>query len=183
MPRTFVAIELPSSMKEKIKNISHGITGARWTPMDQLHLTLRFIGDISEKTMGRVHEALSRVRAAQLCFSLKSVGCFPARKRPRVLWVGIDNQQSVMQLQSHVEAAVQSAGVEAQQRAFHPHITVARFRNGSTPAVVIPFLQQHALFATESTSVTRFALFSSKLTPRGAVHTKEHEYAFTHTGM
>lgn len=180
MPRLFVAADLPLKVREKIKNISHGFVGARWTPIEQLHVTLRFIGDVPESTMERLSEYLERVDNEQIDFSLKGVGCFPTRKRPRVIWVGVrDHEGGLEALHKEVEQSVQAAGFEPEKRGFHPHITIARFRNGIEPSTLVPFLQQNALFESEPIDVTCFHLYSSKLTRNGAVHTKERTYSLT----
>ena len=176
MPRIFVAIDLPDPVRQRIADLCYGVNGARWVPIDQMHLTLRFAGEVDETTFSDVVEALVNVEEAPFVLALKGSGHFPPRRDPRVLWIGVQENPVLARLGQKVEDALAEVGVETEDRKFHPHITVARLRDFTKPNDVIPFLQQTALFTVESIPVREFHLYSSELSRDGATHTIERTY-------
>jgi len=175
MPRLFAAIDPPESIREQISDIYEAIRGAKWTPQNQLHLTLRFIGDVSEDTAEKIDGSLRTVKFEPFDMQIKSVGFFPPRKEPRVLWCAIAANENIIRLQKRVERAVAAAGAPPAERKFSPHITVARL-NGSPPQKIAGFLAANALFQTEPFTVSEFFLYSSVLKREGALHIKESRY-------
>ena len=178
MHRLFVAIDLPSPAKESLAKICFGVPGARWVPAEQLHLTLRFIGEVEGTLFREIREALAEIDLSPFPLRLRGFGCFPPRKAPRVLWVGIDENETLIQLRNRVEAILVRQGVEPEHRKFAPHITIARLKE--TPLVRLTnFLAGNSLFATEPWEVTEFHLYSSSLSDKGAIHTLEASYPLT----
>jgi len=175
MTRLFVAIDMPESICGDISEIYEAIPGARWTPENQLHLTLRFIGDVNNGTAQLIDNSLRLVKFAPFTMQLQSAGFFPPRREPRVLWCGIAANENLIRLQKHVERAVAAAGLPPAERKFSPHITVARL-NGSPPQKLAAFLCTNSLFKTEPFLVSEFYLYSSVLKREGALHIKEAEY-------
>ena len=175
MYRLFVAVDLPSEIKKEIGTISFGLPGARWIPADQLHLTLRFIGEVDGNLFKDIKEMLSSVTTEPFAMRLKGVGHFPPRKRPRVIWVGIEANDSLLRLRGKIESVLVRRGLEPEGRKYSPHITVARLKD--TPAVKAGnFIAANGLFASPSFTVQEFLLYSSKLTAKGAIHTIEAVY-------
>jgi len=175
MYRLFVAIDLPLSERAKLAGMFFGIPGARWVPEDQLHLTLRFIGEVDGGVFRDIKETLADIKVAPFTMQLKGFGCFPPRKQPHVLWVGVDKNDQLMHLRNRVEAAVVKAGIPPEQRKFSPHITLARLKD--TPlSKLTNFLSGNGLFASEPFTVNEFVLYSSVLSPKGAIHQVEAEY-------
>ena len=125
--RLFIAIELPADLKRALGRLRVEIPGARWVPAEQIHLTLAFLGEVEDAALGRLVEELSRIQASgfELCFT--GTGCFPGRRRPRVLWVGLKPQAHLIDLESRVRAVVLASGIPQEERPFSPHITLARF--------------------------------------------------------
>ena len=179
MIRLFAAIDMPENIRGDISEIYEAIPGARWTPENQLHLTLRFIGDVNEDTAQIIDNSLKTVKFAPFTMQLQSVGFFPPRKEPRVLWCGIAKNENLMRLQKHVERAVTTARLPHADRKFSPHITVARL-NGSPPQKLAGFMATNSLFKTEPFWVSKFILYSSVLKREGALHIKEAEYTLSH---
>lgn len=173
--RLFVAIDLPDEVRQSVADICRGLPGVRWLPPDQLHLTLRFIGEADDAVNATIHRGLAAIDFPPLPLSLQGVGCFPSLQRPRVLWVGVRGGESLPQLQQRVEAAVVAAGVPAEKRPFSPHITLARLRE-HREADVAPFLTRNASFHNEPFTVDAFHLYSSVLTAKGAIHRREASY-------
>ncbi len=176
MPRLFVAIDLPERIKDDITATYMALPGARWVPEDQLHLTLRFIGEVPGDAAERVRNALRPVAGPSFTLSLKGIGFFPPRKDPHILWVGIVENEEIIRLQARIERAIIAAGIDPDNRKFHPHITVARLK-GTPPQKVAVYVTHHSLFATESFAVSSFLLYSSTLGKEGAHHVKEATYA------
>ena len=176
MYRLFVAVDLPEGVKKEVQAICRDLPGARWVPGDQLHLTLRFIGDADEKLFQGIRERLGRVRGKPFSMGLGGVGHFPPGKRARVLWVGVEETDALFALQSEVEQALVAAEVPPEERGFSPHITLARFRE-PFPGIASLFEERHAGFVTDRFAVTEFHLYSSVLSPKGATHRREATYS------
>ncbi|KAF0220873.1 MAG: hypothetical protein FD174_870 [Geobacteraceae bacterium] len=182
MYRLFVAIDLPDDAKEVLRAICHGLPEARWVPLDQLHLTLRFIGDADEHAFAAIKAALGEVEGAPFHLALRRIGHFPPGKRMRVLWVGIEACEALTKLQQDVELALGTAGVPPEERPFSPHITLARFREPPLGGIA-PFEERHRDFALPPFTVNAFYLYSSVLSPKGAIHTVEATYPLTKSGI
>lgn len=175
MTRLFVAVELPEAVREELGRLCGDVPGARWAEPDDMHLTLRFIGDVDGLGFEDVAGALASVRAASFEMVLRGVGHFPPRGEPRTLWAGVERSEPLTLLHDRIESALTRAGIEPERRKFHPHITLARLR-GSPARAVGSFLARHALFHTLPIPVEEFHLVSSKLTPKHAVHRTEESY-------
>ncbi|HEY6839557.1 MAG TPA: RNA 2',3'-cyclic phosphodiesterase [Geobacteraceae bacterium] len=175
MYRLFVAIDLPQETKESVRAICHGLPEARWVPQEQLHLTLRFIGDADSRLFAAIKACLLEVKGESFSLTLAGIGHFPPGKRARVLWVGMERCETLLKLAQDVECALVSAGLPREERPFSPHITLARFRE-SPAGGIAPFEERHREFALPPFPVNVFHLYSSVLTPKGAVHTREASY-------
>ena len=175
MIRLFVALALPDRVAEGLVMMQSGVPGARWSTREQLHLTLRFIGDVDERDANGIDEALSTIAAPSFMLELKGVGAFGGRN-PRAIWAGVAANEPLLHLQRKIESAVQRLGLPAEERKYTPHVTLARLR--ATPAGrVIDFLADHSLYASGPFEANQFALFSSRLTPNGSIYVAEREYA------
>lgn len=175
MPRLFVAIDPPLAIRERLAALCRGLPGARWVEPEQLHLTLRFIGDVDGSVLTSVREALAEVRAEALSLQLEGIGFFPPRGNPRVVWVGIRKNEPLLRLHHRIESVLVRAGLAPEERKYSPHITLARLKN--TPASRIgAYLAQHGLFSSEEFQVNEFLLYSSVLNSRGARHYIEEGY-------
>ena len=128
MYRLFVAVDLPHEAKEALRVVCRGVPEARWVPLEQLHLTLRFIGDADDAMFAAIKGALAGVKCPPFDLALEGVGHFPPGKRARVLWVGMEHNETLLRLAKEVELALETAGVSPEDRPFSPHITLARFR-------------------------------------------------------
>lgn len=176
MPRLFVALDLPETLKNTLNAICRGIPGTRWLPPNQLHLTLRFIGDVDDSTFREIKNGLSSNDLPPISCHLSGIGCFPSKGRPRVIWVGVrDEATGLTTLQRQVEKDIRKLRLSPEERPFTPHITLARLKNPPREAVT-DFLSRNADFQGGLFCVTAFHLYSSRLTPRGAIHTLEQSY-------
>jgi 2'-5' RNA ligase len=175
MQRLFAAIELPDSVKDQLMALGAGLPGAKWRKRDQLHLTLRFIGEVHGGVARDVDEALACVRAPNFSIALRGIGHFGDRKRPRILWTGVDSSESVRFLNERIERALIRIGLEPERRKFKPHVTIAKL-SGTRMHQVEHFEAEHLTFATAPFQVDKFTLFSSFLASDGAIYTPEADY-------
>lgn len=178
MPRLFVAIDLPPETRHSLAGLCFGIPGARWVDPEQIHLTLRFIGDVDGAVFHDIRDGLAGIQAHHFQLRLRGVGHFPPRKEPRVLWAGIEPSDPLILLRKKIESTLTGLGLPAEARKFSPHITLARL-NRSPVHKVGQFLAGNNLFSTEPFTVQEFFLYSSFLRANGAIHTIEADYPLT----
>jgi 2'-5' RNA ligase len=174
MHRLFVAIRPPEAVRSKLLQLMGGVSGARWQSEDQLHLTLRFIGEVDRHLARDVDAALSGIRHPAFTVAVSGVGTFERRGAPATLWAGVKPEDAVRSLQKKVEQALARTGLEPERRAYSPHITLARLPRGSGP--LGGFLQQPGVASAAEFEVTEFRLYESRLTPEGAVHSVVERY-------
>jgi 2'-5' RNA ligase len=175
MIRLFVALPLPDTIAEGLLAMQSGVPGARWSTREQLHLTLRFIGEVDGRDADAIDETLASVSAPRFTVELKGVGAFGG-KNPRALWAGVAPNDSLIHLQRKMESAIQRLGFPAEERKYTPHVTLARLR--ATPAArTMDYISDHALYASGPFAADRFILYSSKMTPHGSIYVAEREYA------
>lgn len=175
MPRLFVAIDLPENIQERLSSLCCGLPGARWVQPEQMHLTVRFIGDVGSSVFRDVQEALTAVKAKSFSLQLDGIGFFPPRGKPRVVWAGIRRNEHLLQLRNRIESVLVQAGLDPEGRKFSPHITLARLKN--TPSAKVgAYLAHNGMFMTEEFQINEFLLYSSVLNSKGAKHYIEAEY-------
>ena len=173
MSRLFVAIDPPDAVRKELGGLRAALNGARWVDTPQLHVTLRFIGDGETESVGN---ALALVRFSAFSISFAGVGRFPPRRSPRVLWAGIEPEESLRTLQTKVEAALRGAGIAPDEKPFSPHLTLTRLGDGASPREVEEWLDERKRFRSASFRIAQFFLYSSRLGPGGAQHTRERSY-------
>lgn len=167
MSRLFVAFTPPEDVRRAAARLCRDMRGARPVPLDQMHLTLRFLGDVPDEEAALIAEGLETVRADRFEIRLEGVGSFG--RPPRVLWAGVAPKEPVVRLHEAVEAALEGLAPEPEDRAFSPHFTLARLKN-APPVQVRAFLAENAAFVTEPFEVCELVLYSSVLSPQGATH-------------
>lgn len=172
--RLFVALVLPDQVAASLALIQSGVPGARWTTREQMHLTLRFIGEIDGRDAAAVDDALSTIWAPIFRLSLKNVGQFGGRN-PSALWAGVEHNDALFHLERKIESALQRAGLPPETRKFTPHVTLARLK-GTPRGRVIDYLTDHALFASPPFEVRGFILYSSQLSSSGSIYRAEKAY-------
>lgn len=177
MHRLFVAIRLPRPIREQLLDLMGGVRGARWQSDDQLHLTLRFIGEVDRHIAQDVHAALGGIHHPPFSIALNGIGTFERRGQPSVLWAGACPQEPLKALHKKVDQACARAGISPDRRAFHPHITLARLKRDAGP--VDSLIEQFGGVASEPFTVDSFSLFESDLTPEGAVYSVVERYSLS----
>ena len=175
MYRLFVAIDLPDDVKNRIADIGRDLPGARPVPREQLHLTIRFIGDADEETFASARKTLAGIMGVSFPLTIRGIGHFPPGKHPRVLWAGLEDSPPLMELQRQVELALVEAGIPPDARRFFPHLTLARLKD-TPPARIAALEERFKDFGAAPFAITEFYLYSSVLTRNGAIHTREGTY-------
>ncbi len=173
--RLFIAIDLPHPLQKKLSAFKQEFLHCRWVPEDHLHLTLRFVGDAEEELAKNIQLSLQSIQAQPIELSLIGLGCFPNERYPRVLWIGMEANQGLEKLQKTIEQKLQELGIFAETRPFTPHITLARFKSPN-PKGLSNFLAHHGGFHSDPFRVEEFYLYSSTLSPKGAIHEKIGTY-------
>lgn len=176
MIRLFVALRLPDAARRRLEGLRGGVPGARWQTAEQMHLTLRFIGEVDGAAFGEIRDALARIEAAAFSLEFRGVGHFPPRGPARALWAGVTADPALTRLRERVEAAVTGLGFAPERRNFVPHVTLARFGARVPARRLQGVMADHALFAAGPFPVRSFALFSSRIGAHGAHYTIEARY-------
>ncbi|HTQ33896.1 MAG TPA: RNA 2',3'-cyclic phosphodiesterase [Stellaceae bacterium] len=174
MLRLFVGIEFPPELRLRLSLLQSGVAGAKWVDPGNFHLTLRFIGEVDEGTAADVDEALLRLKARRFSLQLAGAGVFGGDK-PRQLWVGVEREPALSNLQSKIETALIRIGLPPEPRKFSPHVTLARLREPKR-ADIQQFLAAHAPFRAEPLRVERFSLIASYPTKAGSVYEDQADY-------
>lgn len=174
--RLFLAIDAPAPLATALLGLMQPAAGFAWTPPDQLHLTLRFLGDTPEASIAPLCERLRAIRVARFLLPVGSLGVFPPHGRARVLWCGIGaGQPRLHLLRQHIDDTILALGLAADQRRFVPHFTLARL-GAAAQAQGPRWLDRHRGFSTAPFGVERFTLYAGELRPSGAVHTAIEEF-------
>ncbi len=175
MTQLFLGLAPPEDIRAWMAGLCAGVPGARWVAPENIHLTLRFIGEVEPETARDLTTPLARIEAPPFDLTLKGLGHFGSPRRLRSLWVGVDPSPPLMALQEKIEAAVQRAGFAPEGRNFTPHITLARFKSG-TRVKLGDYLSGNALFTAGPFTVDGFVLFSSHLSHKGASYAIEQVF-------
>lgn len=178
MPRLFVALVPPADVTERLCQLMGGVPGARWQTPEQIHLTLRFIGEVCASQQRDFEDALAPIDLPPFDLSLEGVGHFGDKRRPRLIWAGVAPNPSLNRLREKVERALTLAGLPASSQKFHPHVTLARLKQAPMSHVG-RFLAANSPFLSRPFRIDGFTLFSSRLGAGGACYFPEAEYLFS----
>jgi 2'-5' RNA ligase len=146
--RTFIAFDTPRPIREKISELQTELkktdADVRWEPIEKFHATIKFLGDVNEAILPAVLTKIQSVVESHTSFEVvyTTLGCFPHRKNPRVLWVGCENTDGTLELlKTRLDVELLSFGFEAEQRQFHPHITLGRIKSSKGLKNLTPMLE------------------------------------------
>jgi 2'-5' RNA ligase len=180
--RAFIAVELPFEIRKtvcaatsKLRNEIGALV--RWVPIENMHLTLKFLGDVSPTNMDMLSQMLGAETDLFNCFDLRlnGIGSFPSLKRPRVIYVGIQAPVVLESLQRGIESASRRLGYESEERGFSPHLTIGRVKQNVTATeqqLIRRALEEAQIEALGTTRVDSVELFKSDLSPTGSVYTR-----------
>ena len=202
--RSFVAVELPEPILEAVGQLSGRLraSGARatWVKPENMHLTLRFLGEVDEENINRLKAILSDSYRGMSPFTLsvRGVGAFPNMRRPSVVWVGAvvarearsqvelgneralgnEGAEAIETAYLAAESAARAIGLAPEEKAFHPHLTLARIRDAREAPPLVACLERERDFCAGDFTVHSVSLFSSRLTPHGPIYQRLEEFTF-----
>lgn len=175
--RLFVAIRPAAPVRARLLGLAIGIPGARWQSNDQIHCTLRFIGEVDHHQAEDIAALLGHVRHPAMTLALGSVGTFERGDRIDTLWIGVQPREPLKTLHDKIDRVLRQAGIAPDPRAFVPHITLARFgRRASPPGDIASRI---APPPAEPFAATAFDLCESHLGSEGAVYETVARYPLT----
>lgn len=175
--RLFISLSLPEPCREELIKLQDRRPGIAWTPPDQIHLTMRFVGEVDADLSGRIEESLAKVAVEPFVLPLERVGRFPPRGPYRVLWAGVGNGHTrLFQLRQRIDDALLAAGWRGDLRGFDPHITLGRVKEAERVEVE-RWLEKHDSFEGPPFRVQSFDLMQSELQSTGAVHALKRRFS------
>ncbi len=177
MIRLFIAIAVPSPLSLLLSDMGRSIQGARHIPPGQIHLTLRFIGNTDEPTRQLIESLLAGIHFPSPRVELSGTGFFPPHGSPRIIWAGLKRDTSLHKLKRMLDTQLLAAGIQRDQRRFSPHITLARPKTISFERIS-QFIRETEDFTADTFYPDHFHLYSSRLTPKGPIYTREKSYPF-----
>ena len=176
--RAFIAIELPDKIKEELSQLQSDLKSigadVNWVKPDNLHLTLKFLGQIKESQISTLKDTLTKSISplSRFTFRLEGLGAFPKMDHPRIIWVGVDQgKEKLVELAEKVEQACDPLGVQKEERPFSVHLTIGRVRSNRFLAELAKHLEKNSFRAGGPVEVTEIILFQSVLSPAGPIYT------------
>src|SRR4051794_6024744 len=174
MHRLFVAIRPPEPVRDVLIDAMDAGADFRWQDDAQLHITLRFIGEVDRPRANDIADALRAIRYPSFSLRVAGTGRFQQRSGG-ALWAGLEPKEPLAALAAKIERACISAGLEPERRAYHPHITLARWK-GRRPREIADFIDRPRGLASDPFDVDRFILFESPLSRHGAHYEEVASY-------
>jgi 2'-5' RNA ligase len=176
--RTFIAVELPVEIHETLRQLQAILRGslpdARWTKATNIHLTMKFLGDVEISRINAISAALKNIayQFDPFTMSLAGIGAFPNSRKPRIIWVGLEEgADELVQMAKQIEGAMRRLGFPNEKRPFRPHLTVGRVRNLKHPMVMTEGLERADVGNLGEFTVQRISLIKSQLDPAGSIYT------------
>ena len=181
--RLFVALEIPPAVRENLATLLASMRAitkeARWVRAENLHITLKFLGELDEDRLAAVRTALGGIRSEQaVAMEFRGLGFFPNEKHPRVFWAGMEASLNVKTLAGDIEGAMEKLGIRREKREFSPHLTLARFERPRLPEALRKAIVENAQRGFGSLRTNEFHLIQSKLKPSGAEYTTLASFQF-----
>jgi 2'-5' RNA ligase len=175
--RLFIAIDTPPDIKQRMGALRDQFraTGAdaRWETNDKLHCTLKFLGETNPDGIDGIISTVQKITGETPCFSVRyrTIGCFPTSRDPRVVWIGLENEDGTMRsLQKSIDEATTVLGFQRDERAFHPHVTLGRVKSRKNIANLLT-LMETVTFESEPAILRELKIIRSDLKPAGSVYT------------
>lgn len=176
MVRLFAALSIPPDIAETLNRRQSGLPGAKWRPLEALHVTLAFYGEMDARTADDVASELARVTADPFDMELSGVGAFGDGHRTHAIWAGVAANERLNILAGRCRAAGERAGLALEKRAYRPHVTLAYLKPQTDPDRVGAWTIGHNLLHSPPFRIDRFGLYSSVLSDNGGLYALEREY-------
>jgi len=175
--RAFIAVEIDAQIKQKISNLISVLkksgADAKWADENQMHLTLKFLGNINKDKIEEISGAMSSVSSNSKSFavSFSEIGAFPDTSRPRVIWLGVDKgAEDLKILNDRTETSLKKIGFAKEGRKFEPHLTLARIRSPKNISNLIKLIGETNCDIKDETRIDKLTLFQSILNSKGAIY-------------
>ena len=179
--RLFVAVNLPDDVRQSMWNSAASLRGqsfpVKWVGPDSLHITLKFLGEVTEQRVNELSEGIDRATVGTAAFELpiSGFGAFPNPRRARIIWIGCQLVVALQRVQRNLEGELDGAGFRRESRSFHPHFTLGRVRRDTKHAALGGLADQLQRLHFESQPVVESVdLMQSELSPSGARYTRLH---------
>jgi 2'-5' RNA ligase len=185
--RLFVALEIPSEVRENLTAMLESLRAIskdlRWMRPGNLHVTLKFLGEVPETKLDAARTALAEIRSEQpVTLEFRGLGFFPNEKHPRVFWAAIEASKNLIKLAVDIEGAMENLGIPREQRPFSPHLTLARFERPGLSDKLRGAIAKNAQRDFGTLRTHEFQLIQSKLKPSGAEYTTLASFPFAVVG-
>jgi 2'-5' RNA ligase len=179
MYRLFIAIDLPKPVKGRLEVLQKHLDGVKWIEQQQMHLTIRFLGNVDEYLYQKLLSNLKIIHSPSFVYSIKGVGVFPNVHRPKVLWAGVEADDRLSTLYQKIEKVVVSSGFDPEERDYKPHITLGRVKQRLHSEECQSFLEKYENLEITDIKVDNFILYQSRLTRHGALHQQVQQYSLS----
>lgn len=181
--RLFVALEIPSIVRQNLATLLDAFRAVakepRWVRTENLHVTLKFLGEAAESKVDTLHRALGEIRSDKpVALEFRGLGFFPSEKHPRVFWAGMEVSSNLKTLAGDIETAVEKLGIPREKREFSPHLTLARLERPRLPEALRKLIADNHQCEFGSLRTNEFQLIQSKLKPTGAEYTTVATFQF-----
>ena len=176
MLRLFAALPVPFDVAEQLAPAQTGVPDARWRTDEQLHVTLRFLGEVSETVAADLDACLGQISGRAFEVTVAGVGSFGEGRGQRAVWAGVEESEPLRTLAGRCESAARKAGLTPETRKYRPHVTLAYLRRTTPAHKVGDWIVRHNLLRLPPWSADRFGLYSSWQTPGGSRYELEREY-------
>ncbi|MFA6102226.1 MAG: RNA 2',3'-cyclic phosphodiesterase [Victivallaceae bacterium] len=175
--RLFVAVDMPEEHKTALLKAQKAFPGLPWISARQIHLTMRFIGEVDVDQFDRVTGCLNDISASPFTLRPDGTGFFPDAAKPSIFWFGLHESAPLLDLKQKADAVLKSAiGLTPETRGFVPHVTLLRFKSHPDNELVTSLTAKFSSLGLPEFNVSSFSLYSSQLSNSGAVYVKEAEY-------
>jgi 2'-5' RNA ligase len=182
--RLFVALATSEELRERlaalIETLRKADAAPRWVNPRNLHITLKFIGEVPQEKLAAINEALAAVRVSRrLSLQFRGLGFFPHARRPAVVWVGIESSEHLALLAAEIDRTLAPLGIPREERPFLPHLTIARFKQTRVSPALATEIDKRQNFTFGEVAAGEFHLMESKLKSGGAEYTTLRSFPFT----
>lgn len=173
--RVFLGLEIASTLKRQLLTVKTPLPGARWQSAQQMHITLLFLGSVTDRELDQLPKQVGSLELAPMDLKVTGLGYFGSRKHPKVLWAGVEPVEPLAQLRDALAERLEPLAPEAQTEAFQPHITLARFKGCTRELNTL--LEQHKDFKAGEFHVDQVTLFESHLNTTGPSYEILHRFS------
>jgi len=177
--RLFIAVDIPTELRKELGNVQKALKpltdSARWVSPESIHITLKFLGEVPEKSVDDIHDALAGLSWKPFTVTVRGVGFFPGNRSPRVFWAGME-APTMQELAEELDSRMERLGFDKEKRAFRPHLTLARARDTRIDSSLVTASAKYEEHDFGSFTADRVFLIKSTLNPSGPVYEKLKEY-------